>query len=799
MGQTKILIVEDDEGIVLLAERLLRDQGFEVLSAYTGAEALAGMEARRPDLLLIDYALPDMNAQTLLDHLHGRGLSLPFIITTGQGDERIAVDFMKRGALDYVVKDENFWEFLSASVTRAIEQIETANRLKKAEAALRESEEHFRSLFENSPAAIWEFDYSRVKKYLDSIDFRSIEDFAAFLDANPVHVKKCVGLVRIRGVNRATLKLFHAQNTMTLFKQLDRIVTRATYQTFKEGLLTIHRGEKLLENEMEVRTLAGSRRDVVVRWSIPPGFEHTLSRVLMTVDDITERKLTDEALRKLSSAVEQSANIVIITNTSGDIEYVNPKFTEVTGFAMEEVVGRNPRILKSGQQSSEMYRQLWATIKAGGVWQAELINKKRNGELYWSSQVISPIRNANGVITHYVAVEEDISERKLAEAALKQSEVRYRSLVEQASDGIVVTNSRGDIEEINTYGCDISGYNRSELLQMNIRDFIHSAADGDKAWRLEDLRSGSTLMREFRLIRKDGTALAVELNAKLLPDGRMQGIFRDITKRKAYEAGLIEAKENAEEMARLKSAFLANISHELRTPLSGINGFASILSKEVPEEQSELAELIVQSGQRLLNSLNSVLDLTMIDSGNLKLEKYLHDVKGEVIESVRLLQPLAEEKNLQLVVKTPEHQVQAELDPNCLHRILNNLVANAIKFTESGAVTVELQEQRGRVFVSVSDTGIGISPEFMPHIFSEFKQESTGLTRSHEGVGLGLAITRRLVELMDGTIQVESEKGKGTTFTFDFAGSRGAAEEVKPARVAKATETRMRRHLHSLA
>ncbi|MEM6328251.1 MAG: HAMP domain-containing sensor histidine kinase, partial [Bacteroidota bacterium] len=242
-------------------------------------------------------------------------------------------------------------------------------------------------------------------------------------------------------------------------------------------------------------------------------------------------------------------------------------------------------------------------------------------------------------------------------------------------------------------------------------------------------------------------------------------VARDVQDRRAYEDELITARRQAEEAARLKSAFLANMSHEIRTPLTAVIGYAEILRDEVAREHRELATIIERGGTRLLDTLNSVLDLARLDSGTEALHPRPLDASDRVHQSVALLRPLAESKRLILDDTGVAATASVLLDASALDRVTTNLVSNAIKFTEAGTVSVSLRADGPEIVLQVADTGIGIDAAFLPELFSEFRQESEGDARRHEGSGLGLAITQRLVSLMGGTISVDSAKGEGTVFT----------------------------------
>ena len=375
--------------------------------------------------------------------------------------------------------------------------------------------------------------------------------------------------------------------------------------------------------------------------------------------DITEKKRAEEGFRKLSLAVEQSPVSVIITSRTGEIEYVNEKFCEVTGYSREEVIGENPRILKSDLQDKEFYKQLWDTILAGNVWTGELLNKKKNGELYWESALISPMVNNNGEVTSFVAVKEDITERK----------------------------------------------------------------------------------RE--------------------------------------QEELIKAKEKAEEMSKLKSNFLSNMSHELRTPLIGILGYAEFLAGELKDKDLvEMANIIKNSGRRLNQTLNNILDISKIESDKQKVDIKQLDLLKLIDEQIKLFKPVAENKKLGLKLETNEKRLEAYVDEELFVSVINNLLSNAIKYTVKGSITVIARKETEKIVVEVEDTGIGIAEEYKEVIFEPFRQASEGLNRKFEGTGLGLALVKKYMSLIGGTISLKSEPNEGSTFTLEFLVNEPANEKV---------------------
>ena len=251
----------------------------------------------------------------------------------------------------------------------------------------------------------------------------------------------------------------------------------------------------------------------------------------------------------------------------------------------------------------------------------------------------------------------------------------------------------------------------------------------------------------------------------MIEDDLVQAIIRDITARKQFEQQLIDAKEKAESIARFKSTLLATMSHEFRTPLTAVLGFADILLETLhDEDQQEMATSIRAAGRRLFDTLNHILDLAQIESGDYTLDLQPVDVVTQARAVLNTFQHQAAKRGLTLQLAAPA-TAKAALDVPAFQRLLGNLVSNAIKFTAKGSITVHLHNQADAVEIQVQDTGIGIDTAFLPHIFGEFTQESTGLARNHDGTGLGLTVAHRLAELMGGTISVASEKNVGSVFT----------------------------------
>ncbi len=366
---------------------------------------------------------------------------------------------------------------------------------------------------------------------------------------------------------------------------------------------------------------------------------------------------------------------------------------------------------------------------------------------------------------------------------------RQRIILETSAEGIIVTDAQGRIETFNRAAELIFGYRAEQVAGLPVNLLIFNlepegrtngqapTPDEDR-WRLGH-------GQEVTGRRKDGSTFPLSLalsSFELGGEKKFAGFVQDITRRKQYEETLRQAKLTAEAASKAKSAFLANMSHEIRTPLTGIIGFASLLARQVSGKHRKYARLIESSGERLKETLNSVLDLAKLEANKMEVDLVALDVSDEVQAVVQLFQGQAQQKDLTLSHQAAPaaRDARARLDRGAFSSILHNLIGNAIKFTSEGGVFVSVEADDERVYVRVQDTGVGIDPDFMPYLFDVFRQESTGLSRTHEGSGLGLSITQRLVRLLEGEIGVESQKGKGSTFTVSFPRHRPEAAEEPP-------------------
>lgn len=374
-----------------------------------------------------------------------------------------------------------------------------------------------------------------------------------------------------------------------------------------------------------------------------------------------------------------------------------------------------------------------------------------------------------------------------ARAAADAAAARFEAVLNTVGEAILSADAAGRIVMVNAEAEELWGYRAEEMVGQPLTLLMppaYHARHHEGFSRYLATGEAQILGQRVEMEgqRKQGTVfpLEVQLNeTRLGATLFFTAAVRDITARKRFEADLIAAREDAEANARVKTTMLNNMSHEIRTPLTGIIGFADILAETSEGEHADFAQLIGSSGRRLLATLNSVLDYAQLEAAQLQMHRTELDLVAEAKEALALLRPMAESHSLALRFEAAQLTIRASLDRAFLDRILNNLIGNAIKFTEDGHITLRVRADAQHCYLEVEDTGIGMTPAFIEQdLFEPFHQESVGEARSHRGSGLGLAITRHLVELMGGTLSVVSEKGVGSTFIVQLPRQPAASGEA---------------------
>jgi len=519
-----------------------------------------------------------------------------------------------------------------------------------------------------------------------------------------------------------------------------------------------------------------------------------------------------EALAQLRSILDAATEVgIIATDVDGQITAFNTGAERMLGYQAEEIVeaknvldifrdeevgARSQALEGSLGYRADGFNALVARVRAGGSDSAEWTLQRRDASLITVNVTFTATYDDAGSLTGFLAIAQDITERKRWEDELR----RLGRAVEQASDGIAITDLEGHLEFVNPGWVEMHGVLADKILGEHIRMF-HTPEQYERELSpfIEDVRNSGSRQGEVAHLRADGSTFPAWTSCTILGDdtGLPMGfvlVVSDISDRKATEEALRRANEEAEivnlELERsvehanrlaleaeiasaAKSEFLANMSHEIRTPMNGILGMSSLLlDTKLSGEQQDNVQTVRSCAESLLTIINDILDFSKIEAGKMDLETLDFDLRTTCDDMNNMVALRAMEKGLEYVFRVdPETPSRLQGDPGRLRQILLNLVGNAIKFTSKGDVVVQVDlvkesDEDAVVRFRVSDTGIGISEGKVQTLFAPFTQADASTTRIFGGTGLGLTISKRLVELMDGEIGVESEKGKGSTFWF---------------------------------
>ena len=582
----------------------------------------------------------------------------------------------------------------------------------------------------------------------------------------------------------------------------------------RELWVTIARG-KVWRNEIRNRAKDGSL--YWVDTTITPIRDESgrVIKYMAVRFDVTARKQAEEALLQagaLQKAIFDSANFSsIATDARGVIQIFNVGAERMLGYAADEVMNRiTPADISDPQEliarAEALSGELGTPITPGFealVFKAsrgiediyELTYIRKDGTRFPAVVNVTALRDAGDAIIGYLLIGTDNTARKRVEEEQKKSDQRLRdqqfytrSLIESNIDALMTTDPSGIITDVNKQMEALTGCTRDELIGAPFKDYFTDPQRAEAGIK-RVLREKSVTDYELTARARDGKQTVVSYNATTFYDRnrRLEGVFaaaRDVTERKRVELELQQAKADAESASRTKSDFLASMSHEIRTPMNSIMGVADLLAKTtLTPEQDKYVQIFRRSGDNLLNLINDILDLSKVEASQLELEQTGFSLNDHLDKAIEMVAPRAQEKGLSLVWEiAPDVNTGLVGDPTRLRQVLLNLLGNAIKFTNSGEVSLRVGRDPDSaaptaLLFKVSDTGIGISTAQQARVFERFTQADSSTTRRFGGTGLGLTISKRLVELMGGRIWVESEVGKGSVFSFAVPFERWVAVE----------------------
>lgn len=542
-------------------------------------------------------------------------------------------------------------------------------------------------------------------------------------------------------------------------------------------------------------------------WEVK-AFSPKTNQFAVVLKDITDKKTIELALRESEERYKlaNSASDVGIWDwwTHSDEVFYSGQWKAQVGYAANELENKfstwenllhpdcKQRMLKRVQNFLDNPTDYF-------IEEFRLMHK--DGTPRWIRNKAAAVLDANGKVIRMFGAHTNITEQKLAEEALKESEREYRGLFEGAHDAIIIFNPEDEkILEANGQACKMHGFEYEEFIGMSLKRISKNIKNGESNIK-ETLRKGFNHQFETTQYHKDGSEICLEINASVIQYNGQIAILsnnRDITKRKEIETELKNknkeylalnkelkeslrqikrinyelenAKEKAEESGRLKSAFLANMSHEIRTPMNGIIGFSEMFLRPGigQEKRNFYAQIVIDSGKQLLNIVNDILDISMIESNTVKLAETEVVINELINELFAFYKPQFDNTDTKFHIykSLNDNESVVKTDKQRLKQIISNLMNNAIKFTQVGYIKLGYELKGNNLIFYVEDTGIGIPQKEQNKIFERFRQLDMDNTRLYGGTGLGLSISKKLIELLGGKIWVESKKNKGSKFYF---------------------------------
>ena len=771
-NRLRILVVEDETIVADDIRLQLAKLGYEAVGhARHGEQAVQLAETLKPDLVLMDVQLAGpMDGITAAEQIHSR-LGLPVVFLTAfTGDD----------SLDRAMQTDPFGYIVKPFTERELRSVlAMALYRHQAEARLRDSELRLRTIVESEPECV----------KLTSPD-------GDLLEMNPA------GLAMLEADSLAEAV---AHGAMNFVAAEHRAACAALHQRVLAG------SRELLAYEMI--GLRGTRRWMETHAAPLRDRAGRVTSVLSVTRDITDRMQAAQALhdsnQRWRTLVEWTPEASVV-HRDGRIVYVNPAALRLIGASGPGQLVGQPVITMihpdCRAEQLEWVRCVIAGIAIAPIAEARLL--RLDGSVI-DAEVQGTSIIYDGLPAVY-AVLRDVSARKAAEAQLRNLSLA----VEQSTQSILITDDQGRIEYVNPAFEHITGYRRADALGRN-PSFLGTGSDPEEhvsgVWAT--LQGGKPWQGELINRRQDGsdyTALLLALPLRQ-PDGRISNylqLHEDISERQRLAAELdlhrhrleeqvatrtaelAEARLQAEAANRAKSAFLANMSHEIRTPMNAIIGLNELLRRDpATPEQAQHLNKIAQASQHLMAIINDILDLSKIEAGKVTLEDRPLHLSALFDNVASIIGEAARSKGLQVAIDTDGMPVRLLGDATRLRQALLNYAGNAVKFTEHGGLTLRARllegDADGRLTLrfEVTDSGVGIAADRLPHLFSDFEQADTSTTRQYGGTGLGLAITRRLARLMGGEAGVESQPGQGSTFWFTawLRPDPGSAPQPKPA------------------
>lgn len=738
----KILHLEDNRYDAELIQAVLEQNFTDISVTLTDNrnEFISILESGNTDLVLADYTVPGFSGPEALKLAREKIPGLPFIFVSGTIGEERAVETLLEGANDYILKDR-------------------LDRLVPAVSKVSDNVRHRRKIIE-------------LENVINLIA-GSTNDVIYNLDREHKVIKWLSSMNTMLGYSENSFTSDTAWWEERIHPD-DKPVLMSSYTSALES------GVLSKSTEYRFRKADGTYAYIDDKMYFERDASGRAIKIFGSMADISERKKLEDIQRWESEFYRnllEDANIWIhVLDTQGNLLIWNRRAKELSGYSKEELFdgGNGWDTLTRGgyQKLKEIFWRLLNEQSSIKDFEQRIYTKDgRELIMVWSSNFV---KNHKNEIIAVMLLGKDVTAEEKARQQLLSSEKYYRSLIESSSDYIFVCDEAGVIKYASSSFQTSTGISTGDITGQSIFSIIDlkdsaTVENFIKGWLTGNLETGKFEVEITSPVRGQ-VFLEIKLR-NMLSDPDIRGIIvnaRDISERKMFEKELILAKDQAEEMNRLKSSFFANMSHELRTPLIGIMGFAEILADyENDPEVASTAGRILASSRRLNHTLNMILDLRKLELSDTRSFYEETDITGILNALKEDFTPEAQEKGIEIRVNADENII-FETDRELLLKALLNIISNAVKYTESGFVELAATRNASGVMIKVKDTGIGIPAENQQNIFVPFKQVSEGFSRAYEGSGLGLTIAKKITDLLKGEIRVSSELNKGSEFVLVF-------------------------------
>lgn len=640
-----------------------------------------------------------------------------------------------------------------------------------------------------------------------SLDFDEVLDLIAENAAQLVEARVCVllladseGRLRVRaarGVDSDLVRDFSGGMEEDVIEQLRNVLTIATTETLVSvpviakqsltGLLVIARADPLNADEQWQLSALADQAAIALRNARLYEMEATEAERARDVSQI--------ALLRLAAIVESSDDAIVSKDLNGIIKSWNKGAERILGYTAEEVIGKPVTILIPADRQAEETEILNRIRRGQRMEHFETIRRRKDGSLLNVSLTVSPIKNEAGEVIGASKIARDITERKSAE-----EEIRFQAhLLDAVGQAVIATNLEGKVIFWNSYAETLYGWPAAEALGSDILEITPAPELKERATEiLACLQAGQGWSGEFEVQRRDGTRFPALINDSPIfdADGKLIGIVgvsTDNTLRRQAEEereNLLqrerEARAHAEEANRLKDEFLATLSHELRNPLNVVIGYSEILRRGNESQKHSFvvkaAETIRRNALAQAQLVSDLLDLSRLQMGKLSLDRRPVSLSTVIAEAVETVHTEVKAKSITLSLDIDAEILVVEGDAVRLGQIAWNLLNNAVKFTPAkGKISVTLEQVGDEAKLVVADTGQGIAPSFLPHVFEIFRQADASSSRRQGGMGIGLALVKQLTELHDGRVEVESEGvDRGARLTVWIPLYKAGANELQP-------------------